>query len=111
VVKDYLELAGALTVIYCVFRFGMDWQLRPPREEPYTGPEGKAIDASILAQRVDEVRQDHSVGMSPKQESFKRPQLVKERQAEIARMAFFQKPPPPEPPPVEPDHGWNLLVV
>jgi hypothetical protein len=49
--------------------------------------------------------------MSPKQESFKRPQLVKERQAEIARMAFFQKPPPPEPPPVEPDHGWNLLVV
>ncbi len=109
---EYFEIAGLLFVAYCVIRFIIWTELRrDTRSDPPSRPFDaaiNAIDTRVLSDRLQQVRQDYNTELSAKSDSFKRTLLVNRRQEEIARLAFFQKP-PPEPP--EHERGWNVLVV
>jgi hypothetical protein len=109
--RDYFAIAGVLFAVYCLFRFVVWTELRPyerplPPSKPYDGTV-KPIDSKALTDRLQHVRQDYAEA-SAKSDSFKRALLVKNRQEEIGRLAFFQKPPPGPP---EHEHGWNALLV
>jgi hypothetical protein len=101
-----------LFAVYCVFRFiiwtelGFDMRQVPP-SKPYDGAV-RAIDTKVLSVRLQDVRRDYVVEKPVKSDSFKRALLVNSRQEEIARLAFFQKPPPEAP---EHEQGWNALLV
>ena len=108
---DYFAIVGVLFAAYCVIRFiiwtEMRLDTRPVQpSKPFDGA-GKAIDTKVLSGRLQDVRRDYTVEKSAKPDSFKQSLLVRSRQ-EIARLAFFQKP-PPQPP--EHDQGWNVLLV
>jgi hypothetical protein len=111
--SEYLEFAGVLFVAYAIVRLAIGWEFRTPRPrdpgwdaiEPGTG-----IDASKLAGRVGQLRQEGHAGSVEKPASFKKPLLVEERRQEMGKMPFFQKPPPsPEPP--EREDGATLLFI
>jgi hypothetical protein len=105
--KEYFECAGVLLVVYGVFRVVIGLQLRNdfkprPPSEP-SNIQSHPIDTSPLAHRLEEVRQDYATEAHAHPASAKTPLLVEQRRAEMAKLAFFQKPPPaPEPPEQEP---------
>jgi hypothetical protein len=109
---EYFEIAGVLFAAYCVIRFVIWTELRrdirpDPPSRPFEGAIN-AIDTTVLSDRLQHVRRDYHVEKPAQSDSFKRSQLVKSRQEKIARLAFFQKP-PPEPP--EHERGWNALLI
>ncbi len=113
--RDYFEIAGVLLGAYCVIRFIIWTELRldtrpVPPSKPYDGTV-KPIDSKALADRLQDVRKGYAEGSS-KSDSIKRALLVKNRQEEIGRLAFFQKSPPESPPePPEHEHGWDVLLI
>ena len=113
---DYFEIAGVLFAAYCVIRFIIWTELRLNTQpdtpsKPYDGPI-KSLDTTVLSHRLQNVRRDYHVEKPAQSDSLKQSLLVRSRREEIAKLAFFQKPPPEPPPePPEHDHGWNVLVV
>jgi len=110
--RDYFAIVGVLLAVYGVIRFFIWTELRLdtrplPPSKPYDGIV-KSIDAKALSDRVQDVRRDYSMERRAKSDSFKQSLRIRSRQEEIARLAFFQKP-PSEPP--EHEHGWNTLLV
>jgi hypothetical protein len=109
---EYFEIAGVLFVAYCVIRFFIWTELRldtrpDPPSKPFDGAI-KPIDTKALSHRLQDVRRDYTVEKPAQSDSFKRALLVNHRQEEIARLAFFQKPPPGPP---EHEGGWNALLI
>jgi len=104
-------------VIYGIFRVIIGFELRndfrpiprSERSEP-SNFEAHPIDTLPLVHRLEEVRQDYAGEAQAHPASAKTPLQVAERRAEIAKLAFFQKPPPaPEPP--EHEQGLMLLTL
>jgi len=97
--KEYLELVGILLGVYAFFRviiwMQFRWDSRPalPSKNPnYTCC---PIDASPLAERLRDVRQDYRAQARAHQPFFvKRALLVASRREQMAKLAFFQKPQP-----------------
>ncbi len=102
---EYFETAGALFVVYTVVRFGVWRSLRLPDVPPErrSSEPGKSIDATVLAERMRQVRQDHQARSAARPTIFNRPFLIEAKREEVAKRAFFQKPPAPEP--SEEEHG------
>ena len=113
--KEYFEFAAALMGIYAVFRvfiwlgFRNDFREVDMQSER-SGMENHPIDTSHLAERVEEVRRDHAAEAQAHPGGGKKPLLVAERRAEIAKLGFFQRP-PPEPEPPEQEHGLVLFTL
>lgn len=109
----YFGIMGALFLFYGFFRALLWWEFRGyqglPPSNPYTGPATRPIDTSALSERLEHVRKDHNAEPRVRSSESKRPLLLKKRE-EISRLAFFQKPPPPEDLHDE-GNGLNLLLV
>ena len=106
--KEYFECAGVLLLVYGIFRVVIGLELRNdfkplPPSEP-SDIQSHPIDTSPLVQRLEEVRQDYAAEAQMRPPSAKKPRLIAERREEIAKLAFFQKPPP------EPEPGLVLLM-
>ena len=112
--REYFEFMAVLLGIYGVFRFIIWLELRddfrplPPSES--SDAKAHPIDTSPLAHRLEEVRQDYALETQAHPALANKPLLVEERRAEIAKLAFFQKPPPaPEPP--EHEQGLPIMLA
>lgn len=110
---EYFEIAGALFLMYAVVRFGIWQSLRLPDDVPperISKEPGKPIDATVLSERLQHVRREHQRASPAQPMSFKQALVLEAKREEVARLAFFQKPPPPEP--LEEEHGGmgTLLV-
>jgi hypothetical protein len=112
--KEYFELAAVLLGVYGIFRVIIWLEFRafsdikslPPSER--SNITTHAIDTSRLVHRLEDVRREFAAEARAHPPSPKKPLLVEERRAEIAKLAFFQKPTPePEPP----DQGQGLPVL
>jgi hypothetical protein len=113
--RQYFELMGVLFVVYAVMRLAIGWEFRQlPSKEPRWDAKdmGSGIDASKLASRVEQLRQDGHAGAVEPSASFKKPLLVEEKRREMEQLPFFQKP-PPQPPPEPPEHeeGMGLMLI
>jgi hypothetical protein len=111
----YFELMGVLFAAYAIVRLAIGWERRALRREGQrwnsTG-QVSGIDASRLASRVGQLRQDGHAGAVEKPASFKKPLLVEERRQEIGKLPFFQNPPPAPPPePPEREDGTTLMFI
>ena len=115
---EYFELAGALLVIYVLVRTLIWAQLRMElrehsesriESEPSNVP-SHPIDTKELEHRLQEVRRNYAAEARAHPSAANKSLLVAERREEIAKQAFFQKPPPePEQPEKEP--GAPLLLA
>ena len=110
----YFETMAVMLAVYGLLRWLVWEELRSPvvEEPPISesdGSPGTAIDASPLCDRLQHVRQDYLAERPAGPQSFKQPLLVEGKRAEVARQAFFQKPPRPEP--EEPEDGLTLILV
>jgi hypothetical protein len=109
---DYFEVVAAMLGIYAIIRVTIWLQdridFRPPQSES-SNCEAHSIDTSQLAQRMEEVRRDYVAEAHAHPPSSKQPLLVEQRRAEIAKLAFFQK--PPEPGQSEQEHGLPVLLA
>jgi hypothetical protein len=109
---EYLELMAVLLAAYAVVRLAIGWERRALQKEASrmaSTEQVSGIDASKLAGRVGQLRQDGHAGAMDKPVSFKKPLLVEERRREMEKLPFFQKPPPPEAP--EHEDGTTLLFI
>ena len=115
---EYFECAGALLVIYALVRTLVWAQLRlelrgglgsRPESEP-SNLQSHPIDTTELEHRLQEVRRDYAAEAHAHPSAVNKPLLVAERREEIAKMAFFQRP-PPEPELPEKEHGSPLLLA
>jgi hypothetical protein len=106
---------GVLFVVYAVMRLAIGWEFRqmPPKEPRWDSKEaGAGIDASKLAGRVEQLRQEKHAGATEKSATFNKPLLVEEKRREMEKLPFFQKPPQPPPPePPEHEEGMGLLLI
>jgi hypothetical protein len=103
-----------LFAAYAVMRLAITWEFRqlPPKEPRWDAKEaGSAIDASKLAGRVEQLRQDRHAGTVEKSTSFKKPLLVEEKRREMEKLPFFQAKPPTPPEPPEHEEGMGLLLI
>lgn len=113
--KEYFEFAGILLGLYVVFRtiiwvenrYYEHWMRPPPI--PANLP-SQPIDASVLSERLKDVRKDFAAEAQKHPASTKRALLVAERRGEIAKKDYFQKP-MPEPEPPQEDQGFVLLAL
>jgi hypothetical protein len=121
--KEYFELAAALLAFYAIFRVILWWEMgyfrmedavrkffskRPP-EPKHMDLEGHPIDTTQLVERVRDVRQDFSSeAQAHRPGSLNRSALVESRREEIAKLSFFQKPPPEL---EAPDHEHPSLML
>jgi len=119
----YFEAVGVLLLIYGVVRtlIWMEYRMETPRtdgEDEFRrvqrleppNMESHAIDATQLKQRVEEARRDFVAEARMHPSVTNKPLLVEERRQEIAKLAFFQKP-PPEAEISEKEHGAPLLLA
>jgi len=114
---DYFIVFGVLVGIYAVVRV-IIWlefcftqaDLRRSLSRP-SGIQNHPIDTSRLAHRLEDVRRDYAAEARTHVHSLNKPLLVEERRAEIAKLAFFQRPPTPEPEPPSHEHGSSLLLA
>jgi hypothetical protein len=111
VMSQYFEMVAALLGVYGVFRLIIWWEFRngfcsTPPSAPST-IQGHTIDTSHFADRLEKIRHGYATEAHPP--SSMKPLLVEERRAEIAKLAFFQRPPPAELP--EPEHRLFLLAL
>jgi hypothetical protein len=113
-VADYFELVGVLLVIYGIFRvitwpdFCLPRDFKQRTSAKTSNEPGHPIDTSKLTPRLESVRRDYAA--EARAPSPVKPLLVEERRAEIAKLAFFQKP-PAEPEPPEHERGLVLLTL
>jgi hypothetical protein len=115
---EYYEFAAALFVIYLLVRTLIWAQLRMElREDSESRLESEPsnvqshpIDTTELEHRLQEVRRDYAAEARAHPSAVNKPLLVAERREEIAKMAFFQKP-PPEPESPGKEHGSPLLLA
>jgi hypothetical protein len=109
----YFETMAVMLAFYCLARWLIWAELQPPAvkepRRPWSAePPGKAIDGSPLCDRLQHVRQDYLMERPAGPQSFKQPLLVESKRAEVAKQAFFQKPPPE---PEEPEDGFTMVFV
>ena len=111
--KEYFEVFGVLLGLYAFFRLFI-WSAfwvdsHPP---PSSGDwEAHPLDASHIAQRLQEVRQDYTRKARARGATSAKQFRVGERRKKIAKLAFFQRPPPPAPEPPEHDHGLLFISL
>ncbi len=104
---DYFITLATLLGVYAFFRVIIWLELRNDlkpvsRSASYKG-KSHPIDTTQLEHRLEEVRRDFAAEAQTHPSAANKPLLVEQRRAEIAKLAFFQKPPPePEPPEKEP---------
>lgn len=111
--KEYFELVAGLLGIYAVLRAGIWWQFGQYFKRFPSGKrmvcDGHPIETSPLTERLREVRQDYSAeAHAHRPLFFKRSLLLESKREEIAKLAFFQKPPPVLEPP---DHEHPSLLL
>jgi hypothetical protein len=110
---EYFSLFAFLFLIYSGIRMCYYWERRGAdaldRLSPPSNATGRVIDASVLADRVQHVREDYQAEMIARPTSFKRALLVESRRAELSQLPFFHRPVPPETP--KADHGVLPLLL
>lgn len=109
---DYFILVAILAGCYLVARLAIAESFRlpkPPLERSFG--EGHPLDTTSLVGRVQQVREEMPNKASSNQfAQFKRAQLVENKREQMAKLDFFQ-PPPPTPPTLEDERQLYLLLV
>jgi hypothetical protein len=110
---EYFILMAVLFAGYLFMRVFVVWSFRLPKPPPEQGDHScNGIDAGELSSRVQHVREKLLEPKPASQtNSFKRELLVQGKREQVAKLAFFQSPPPPPPEPQEPEQGFHLLMA
>jgi hypothetical protein len=110
----YFGTMGVMLAVYCLFRWLAWLELGSPMADEPTVHKtdetpGKAIDAMPLCDRLQQVRHDYLTERPAAPPSFKQSLRVESKRAEVAKQAFFQK--PPEALPEEREERLTLMLV
>jgi hypothetical protein len=110
---DYLSIVVMLSALYLLAIRPL-WllDLRVPPIEKTPDLPGNALDSTLLASRVERVREEiKQQRASADAFAFKRELRLIETRARLTRMAFLQSPPPSMPATTDPAHGADLLLI
>ena len=114
---EYFILVGILFAGYVCMRVWVVWYAQnlpkaPEEPEGSDGPEGKGIEIQELSDRIQRVREEwHEDKPATQTNSFKRELLVESKREQMAKMSFFQNPPPPLPELHDEERGFHLLMA
>jgi hypothetical protein len=112
---EYFEFISSGLLFYALLRLAIwaEFHYLPREKSPKnTGEPGTSIDASKLAERVGELREQGYANEVKSTDASKKLLLVEEKRRQLEQMAYFQKPPPaPEPPEHEHKDGLHLMLI
>ncbi|MDB6108538.1 MAG: hypothetical protein JWR69_288 [Pedosphaera sp.] len=106
----YFATVAVMFLAYCTIRaFALNelrWLGRPVDKSSLTG---KSIDTDSLAVRVESVRQNYRAEIQSEPSSPNRALLLKTKREQVAQLAFFHRPAPPQPP--DEEHGSSTWLL
>jgi hypothetical protein len=110
-ISTALMLTGAvLLIIYVVLKFSFHKSVPPPEPRRTFSAPGEPMDTRPLSERLNAVRRNYTAVPADRTTAFKKPLMVSDRRAAIAKSPYFHE---PRPEPDEPEHGsgWSLLFA